>query len=39
FPGQLDLQAPGIQVVDNQVFGVCGDQKAVAILDWFTANS
>jgi methionyl-tRNA formyltransferase len=39
FPGQLDLQVPGIQVVDNQVFGVCGDQKAVAILDWFTANS
>ena len=39
FPGQLDLQVPGIQVVDNQVFGVCGDQKAVAILDWFPANS
>jgi methionyl-tRNA formyltransferase len=39
FPGQLDLQAPGIQVVDNQVFGVCGDQRAVAILDWFPANS
>jgi methionyl-tRNA formyltransferase len=39
FPGELDLQAPGIQVVDNQVFGVCGDQKAVAILDWFPANS
>jgi methionyl-tRNA formyltransferase len=39
FPGQLDLQAPGIQVVDNHVFGVCGDQKAVAILDWYPANS
>ena len=39
FPGQLDLQAPGIQVVDNQVFGVCGDQRAVAILDWFPAGS
>ena len=39
FPSQLDLQAPGIQVVDNQVFGVCGDQRAVAILDWFPANS
>jgi methionyl-tRNA formyltransferase len=39
FPGQLDLQAPGIQVVDNQVFGVCGDQRAVAISDWFPANS
>jgi methionyl-tRNA formyltransferase len=39
FPRELDLQAPGIQVVDNQVFGVCGDQKAVAILDWFPVNS
>jgi methionyl-tRNA formyltransferase len=39
FPGQLDLQAPGIQVVDNQAFGVCGDQRAVAILNWFPANS
>jgi methionyl-tRNA formyltransferase len=39
FPGQLDLQVPGIQVVDNQVFGVCGDHKTVAILDWFPANS
>lgn len=39
FPEQLDLQASGIQVVDNQVFGICGDQRAVAILDWFPANS
>ena len=39
FPGQLDLQTPGIQVVDNQVFGVCGDQRAVAILEWFPTNS
>ena len=39
FPGQLDLQTPGIQVVDNQVFGICGDQRAVAILDWFPATS
>lgn len=39
FPGQLNLQVPGIQVVDNQVFGVCGDQNAVAILDWFPANN
>jgi methionyl-tRNA formyltransferase len=39
FPGQLDLQAPGIQVVDNRVIGVCGDQRAVEILDWFPANS
>lgn len=39
FPGQLDLQTPGIQVVDNQTFGVCGDQRAVVILDWYPANS
>ena len=39
FPEQLDLQTPGIQLVDNQVFGVCGDQRALAILDWFPANS
>jgi methionyl-tRNA formyltransferase len=39
FPGELDLRVPGIQVVDNQVFGVCGNQKAVAILDWLPANS
>ena len=39
FPAQLDLQAPGIQVVDNQVFGVCGDHRAVKILDWFPADS
>ena len=39
FPGQLDLQAPGIQVVDNQAFGVCGDQRAVAILNWFPVKS
>jgi methionyl-tRNA formyltransferase len=39
FPAQLDLQAHGIQVVDNQVFGVCGDHRAVEILDWFPADS
>ena len=39
FPAQLDLQTPGIQVVDNQVFGICGDQRAVAILDWFPAKT
>jgi methionyl-tRNA formyltransferase len=39
FPGQLDLQAPGIQVVDNQIFGVCGDHRAVEILNWFPADS
>ena len=39
FPAQLDLQTQGIQVVDNQIFGVCGDQRAVTILKWFPANS
>jgi len=39
FPGQLNLATPGIQVVDNQAFGICGDQKAVAIVEWFPANS
>lgn len=39
YPAQLNLQSPGIQVVDNQVFGVCGNQKAVAILDWFPAKT
>ena len=39
FPAQLDLQTQGIQVVDNQIFGICGDQRAVAILEWFPANS
>lgn len=39
FPGQLDLQTPGIQVVDNQVFGVCGDHRAVEILNWFPVDS
>jgi len=37
FPANLDLQAPGIQVVDNRIFGVCGDRQAVEILDWFPA--
>ena len=39
FPAQLDLQTQGIQVVDNLIFGVCGDQRAVAILEWFPANN
>ena len=39
FTAQLHHQAAGIEVVDNQVFGICGDQRAVAILDWFPANS
>jgi methionyl-tRNA formyltransferase len=39
FPAQLNLQTLGIQVVDNQAFGVCGNQKAIVVLDWFPATT
>jgi methionyl-tRNA formyltransferase len=35
FPSNLDLGSQGIQVVDNRVFGICGDHQAVEILEWF----
>ena len=35
FPDNLDLGALGIQVVDNRVFGICGDHQVVEILEWF----
>ncbi len=38
YPSNLDLGIQGVQVVDNQVFGVCGDHQAVEILEWFPAN-
>lgn len=38
FPGNLNLEASGVQLVDNRVFGICGDHQAVEILDWFPAN-
>ena len=38
FPANLDLGAIGIQVVDNRVFGICGDRQALEILEWFPAN-
>jgi methionyl-tRNA formyltransferase len=38
FPANLDLGAQGIQVVDNRVFGVCGDRQAVEVLEWFPTN-
>jgi methionyl-tRNA formyltransferase len=38
FPAKLDLRATGIQVVDNRVFGICGDHQAVEILEWFPAS-
>ena len=38
FPSNLDLDIEGIQVVDNRVFGICGDRQAVEILEWFPVN-
>jgi methionyl-tRNA formyltransferase len=35
FPANLDLGLTGIQVVDNRVFGICGDRQAIEILEWF----
>ena len=37
-PAKLDLQRFGIQVVDNRVFGVCGDHQILEILEWFPAT-
>ena len=39
FPEKLDLGAQGIQVVDNRVFGICGDHQAIEILEWFPAKT
>ena len=38
FPAELDLGTCGIQVVDNRIFGICGDHQAVEILEWFPAS-
>jgi methionyl-tRNA formyltransferase len=38
FPANLNLGATGIQVVDNRVFGICGDHQAVEVLKWFPAS-
>jgi methionyl-tRNA formyltransferase len=38
FPSTLDLGIEGIQVVDNRVFGICGDRQVVEILEWFPVN-
>ena len=37
-PEHLNLGVCGIQVVDNQVFGICGDRQVVEILEWFPAS-
>ena len=39
FPANLDLGLCGIQVVDNRVFGICGNHQAVEILEWFPASN
>jgi methionyl-tRNA formyltransferase len=38
FPANLNLGATGIQVVDNRVFGICGDHQVVEVLEWFPAS-
>ena len=39
FPEKLDLAVQGIQVVDNRVFGICGDRQVIEILEWFPAKT
>jgi methionyl-tRNA formyltransferase len=39
FAANLDLGLAGIQVVDNRVFGICGDRQVVEILEWFPAGN
>jgi methionyl-tRNA formyltransferase len=38
-PSSLDLGRPGIQVVDNRVFGICGNRQAIEIMAWQPASS
>ena len=38
-PSSLDLDRPGIQVVDNRVFGICGNRQAIEIMAWQPASS
>ena len=33
-PSSLDLDQLGIQVVDNRVFGICGNHQAIEIMAW-----
>lgn len=39
FPVELNLEVCGVQVVDNRVFGICGNRQAVEILEWFPASN
>jgi methionyl-tRNA formyltransferase len=38
-PSSLDLGQPGIQVVDNRVFGICGNRQAIEIMAWQPASA
>lgn len=38
-PSSLDLGLPGVQVVDNRVFGICGNRQAIEIIQWRPAES
>ncbi len=38
-PSSLDLGRPGIQVVDNRVFGICGNRQAIEIMVWQPAST
>ena len=38
-PSSVDLGRPGIQVVDNRVFGICGNRQAIEIMAWQPASA
>jgi methionyl-tRNA formyltransferase len=38
-PSSIDLDQLGIQVVDNRVFGICGNRQAIEIMAWKPASS
>ena len=38
-PSSIDLDQLGIQVVDNRVFGICGNHQAIEIMAWKPASS
>jgi methionyl-tRNA formyltransferase len=38
-PSSLDLGRPGIQVVDNRIFGICGNRQAIEIMAWQPASA
>lgn len=38
-PSSIDLGRLGIQVVDNRVFGICGNRQAIEIMAWRPVSS